>query len=767
MTIKIPVEADVGQVQKSVQDLAKVIDRANRSKWNPVDLQKIATDIKQAERLLNNFRWRTGTMPHSGRSYGDIKDDVRGAARTSEPTPSGRGRSRSRNATSPDVFDIGRNLASGFGDPIGSIAGYSARGAISGNASGGFGGGALGLLKGLGIGTLAAGAFKAGQAVMEGYDLSKDRALTLDSLKRQMGDLGVSFNVLKAASEGASESIGMNSKETARLMEEFNRLSHGADKTEEGLAGSVSSSGRFARAYGMDPSQSVGFFAGMKNMNSRQSNKELALMIAESMHLSGMGGKPDELMAAIQQFASASSRMSLSMPNMSAYAGAYSELVAHGTPGLTPEVSAGILSSANSSIMRMGGAGEAGQAFIMAALNRNGALNPIQSAALSQGGLFGSRSGVFDSEGEISKFMGGGLGGLMGKNSQQTNFEAIRGHLSRMGGSKWFQLEGAQRLFGLNSLSNAAAMMNLSGIQANGLQRSLRTAGVDINSLNESGLQSLARIGGASSKDELNSLFSDMKRRTGAGALTKGERSQLETAQGGTFDEFKNAMIKIAATKDQAETDASKMRDSIARVETREIELGDKLITPLNTMRDVLLATSGYSKRTLAEKIHGMNVKDINDDSDSDIAAAKAANKLKKDSLWKSFYDSPGTSPGNLTGRFESSRALEIEMGGIRLQEDSQIKTINRERARRLQQLDEQEKSALGITSGSNPDAIAGLPAGATTSRGGAKDHLEVTANVNVRSSDEHGRMVSHSAGSSRVSVPRGSGQSSVSVDVR
>jgi len=55
------------------------------------------------------------------------------------------------------------------------------------------------------IGAAVFGLFKAGQAVSEGYGMAKDRDLGLDALKRQMGDLGVSFAGLKAMSDVASQ----------------------------------------------------------------------------------------------------------------------------------------------------------------------------------------------------------------------------------------------------------------------------------------------------------------------------------------------------------------------------------------------------------------------------------------------------------------------------------------------------------------------------------------------------------------------------------
>ena len=776
MTVQIPVTADVGSVKKGVEDIAKTIEKANRVKWNPIDLQGIRRDIKEAERLLWDFQRRTGTSLTGGgvTPQSPVAPRPAPSGEVEEPVSAGSGGRRRRGGRgrytyAPEFSDVGRSFMGGIGGGFGTIAGYATRGAYAGaNSGGGAAGGGIGLLRGLGIGALAFGAMKGGQAINEGVDMAKERAITLDTLKRQMGDLGTSLNILKLASEGAGDSMGMNSKESAKLMEEFTKLSRGADKTEEALMQSAATSGRTARAYGLDPSVAASFYGGIRHTDPRQNNRELALMLAEAVNRSGMTARVDEVMQSIQTFAAASARMSLSSPNLNAYAGAYGDLVGSKTPGLDSETSAALLAQANSSIMRMGGAGEAGQAFILAALNRNGGLNPIQAAALAQGGLFGSRRGVFGGNSEIGKFVGPSVGRLAdGGGADVTNFEAIRSHLARMGGNKWFQLEGAQRLFGVSSLANAAALLNLSGNQAGGLQRSLAGAGVDINSLNESGIQTLAQIGGAKDKGRLSEIFGEMSRRTGAGALSSGEREALTRAQGGTFQEFKTALIKVAALKDQAETDGSRLRASIASLESQEIKIGDKLLMPLNAMRDALIFMSGKGESSLAREAQKIRVKDVNETADADLNRIRAEFNQRRTATRRSAvfekdnYNSAGYfKPGVSSTMSSALSALDDEQGAVE-------RRIEADRNARLKELSMSEQAAL--SAGSSSAAAPGstpLPLGAVAGSGGSSsEHIVIDSRHVVQTVGSDGRVTSEKASNVRVRKPRGSGTVGVSHD--
>jgi len=359
-----------------------------------------------------------------------------------------------------------------------------------------------------------------------------------------------------------------------------------------------------SKAYGLDPGVGVGFFGGIKGIDPKQDKRELALILAETIERSGMNSRADEVMQVIQSFAATTSRMSLSSPNLSAHAGSYSSLMSMGLPGMTSDVAAGILSQANASLMGMGGAGEAGQNFILSAFQRNGALNPIQAKALAAGGLFGTRASTFGKDSALGRYFGADATGLAdGAGANVTNFDAIRTHLAGMGGDKWLQLEGAQRLYGLSSPQQAAALLMMNSSEFGGLKNSLTRAGVGVNAFNESGLQTLAKIGTATSMTGLTQAYAGMRSRTGKGALSAAEIGELDRAQAtGDTEKFRDALIKIASTKDREETQYTIQQDQKAALEQIQINTGDKLIPIAQGIKDGVTATVDVLSRAFGIK---------------------------------------------------------------------------------------------------------------------------------------------------------------------
>lgn len=561
--VKVPISANVkgvldelSQIERKIREVEKAGERLGRIKFKPIDAKEVGEELKRLEAMMleTHRRVRQGGTGMGGAGAAP------GAPGLPAPVPSGRyptrpaGGGGSRGGFgaythAPHVSSIPQSFASGVGGGFSQVAGGVARGAIAGGYGGG---GMMGMLAGAARATpIVAAAFaalKVGQATSEGYGMAVDRAGTLDTLKRQLGDVGISFEQLKVISDQAAQGLQVNAKEAAELAAQFNRLSRGhggigglADGTRTGLG--------LSRAYGLDAGAGVNFVGSMANMDRRQNNRELALLLAEAVNKSGMSARADEVMQALLGYASTTSRMVMGTGGLAGYAGAYGSLM--GMNGMTSENAAGILGAANSSVMRMGGAGEAGQNFTMMALGRGGRLNPIQAMALSEGGLFGTRGDVFGAGGAISKFIGGQ--GMPGGDMNMTNFSALRSGIRGLGGDKWLQLDAAKRYFGVGSMSQAAALMNLDDKSAGSLMASLKKAGIDPNTVNASGIQALAAAGPNASASQLQSL----------------------------------------AKANREETEWTKMQDGIKALETAEINVGDKLIGPINTMRDALVVIAG------------------------------------------------------------------------------------------------------------------------------------------------------------------------------
>lgn len=495
-----------------------------------------------------------------------------------------------------------RSLTGGIGGPVGKVADEGLDGAAEGAAAGGMGM-AGGLLAGLGVGAVLVGLSKLGSLAAQGYDMAKERSLDVDTLKRQMGDLGVSFESLRETSEAASQGLGINAVQSTELAQQEFQSSHGAERTPLQLMSSVQESTGFARAYGLDPSQSVSFFGNMAHIDPRQSQHELALFIAAAIERTGGRALPTDVMQAVQGLTAAAGRMSLAAPDASRVGGAYASLV--NQPGVTADNATSMLGAANSAVSNMGAAGEAGQYFIMSALNRGGGLglNLLQARAVASEGLFGSRASAFSADGALGQSFRGDADFAAlskGPSSNTLTFDAIRDQLrTSYGDNKWLQLDAAQHLFGVSSLQQAAALMNMSDNDTGGLMRALSAAHINPNDVNGSGLQTIAKIASATSMQQLQSVYADLSSRTGDGALTGAERDKLDTAEkSGNFDEFRSALIKIAAGKDQQDTVGSDIRKGNASLENIEMDIGQQMVPAMNAARDALLALAGVNGKS-------------------------------------------------------------------------------------------------------------------------------------------------------------------------
>lgn len=582
--IEVPVTANISDIQKKIEGLGKTIEKVSRVKWSPIDAKAIERDIASVERRIINAGKRAESGGGADPDAGGIRHGV-----------------RRRYTYAPELRDVGRTFVGAVGGPVGQIAGYATRGAAAGATAGKEGGagsllgGVSGLLKGLGIGALVAGALKLGQAAGDGYDSAKERAFTLDSLKRQMGDLGVSFSRLKDASQDTAYSLGINSKDFAVVMADFNKLSRGADKTPEELGADAATSVGFARSFGIDPNQSNQFFGSMKGMDAKQNNRELALMLAEAINRSHMGANAEAVLQAVQSFASATSRLNLAPANTEAYLGAYSDMMSK-NPGMTPDAAQGLLGQADASIRNMGNGGEAGKAFTLAAFNKGGYMNPIEAQAEAQGGLFASRRSMFGADTPMGKFFGKEGARIAGsKDADKTNIEMFMDHLrATMGDNPSFIMGGLMSQLGMTG-SQAAAFANMQARGGTGLGKQLRQAGIDVNSVNPTNYQGVAEVAGAGSRDELMRLRQGMLKNKN---LSDPDRATLEGVSSGTSDQdLKTTMLKIAANTAQESTSATAARDTAAATERMATSLGDHVFDTFSVMKDALVKQAFGGKK--------------------------------------------------------------------------------------------------------------------------------------------------------------------------
>ena len=722
---------DVSAIGDAISRVGREVASATKTKFRVIDPRASADDLRvidrQFEQLKRMSRATRDALRFSGqenaafhevdwaRTHIDPKRaaELRNRAyqyvtRGTQFAPSGE--ANSAGGPSSLLSEAAKRLLSGAGKGGGQVGGIVADAASKGMEGAGFGG----ALRFGALGMLGFGAFKAASAVNEGYENAKAASLDVDRIKRGMGDLGVNFETLRDAAYESAKGLGLNANESTKLAVEMNRTMGGFKSATDLLTETRNAAG-FARSFGMgDPSQSGAFFASMRLYGASktdQDNRKLALQIGEVISRSGMSAKADEVLAAIQGYVAETSRNSLSAPNASAYGTAFGGLMGLGLNGMTGDVASSILSSANRSMMNMGAAGEAGQNFTLAAYEMSGGrLNPIQAAILAEGGLFGTRGGAFGKGSAYAEYMrkqGRDVSGL-GLDSGVTNFQAIRDHLDRMGGDPDLKLDMAKRYFGLSSYNQTAAMMQIDPRAAGRMDGLLKRNKIDLNSVNETGILTMGKIAGAGSIDDLRGISASLRARTGAGSLSASEREQLSSLEkNGTFDQLQDALVKIAATKEQQETEASKMLKQTKDVETAITELGTHLIGPVNTMRDALLSMANMGPKALRQRVvelekgevdanYKTTIRSIDADADDKIDGDGKGLRSKLSSA-KSRLMAAQRAPlgsGTAEQRNEAIAKAEKEVADL----ERQIAETERERARRLKEAAEKrdkEKSDI------------------------------------------------------------------------
>ena len=663
--LELTLEAKVDGILKAIEGVGRKIEAIDKDKttWQPIDAQqaakdaakvvqttqaahqKIVTTTQQTQQKINII---TGQRPGQaapplglvGTPWANTPAGQAAAARagwTAAGVPAAGGgvvpaaggggqglirqRIRNRYTYAPEYSDIGHSLISSVGGGFGHIAGYAQRGATAGAAEGGgAGGGALGLLRGglIGAGVLAA--LKIGQGVSEGYDMAGERAHTLDTLKRQMGDVGVSFDRLKISSEAAATGLAINSKDFAAVEATLNVAS---GRSMEGSALSLSAAANtttgFARAYGMDPGQTASLFGAAKNVDPKRSYMEFAGILAQTIERTGKSGSAAEVTQAVLSFAATASRLSLSQANISGYASAYAGLTNMGIPGLTSEASEGILSQANAAASNMGAAGEAGQAFTLAAFNRRGPhLNPLEAMAEASSGLFGSRASTYATGGAMEKLIGaeraaklGGrvtdaAGNLISAGDETTNFAMIQQQAERTAGGKGpqakeLQAEMLQRYYGLQSMQQAAALMSVSQTMQpgdmKGLDSVLKRSGVQVKDFNATNIQTVAKIAGSTTADQLDDVYADLKTRTGTAALSEGDQDKIDEAKGKGFTQYQDALVKATATKDYAQDSYTIQQQMDTKLGDIKTAIGDTLLNGVTHLESSMITAMGGQEK--------------------------------------------------------------------------------------------------------------------------------------------------------------------------
>jgi hypothetical protein len=657
-TIELNIEARMAGIEKAIEGLGTKINKINQKTIKPIDAAAIDKEAEKSVKIVERHNQRViDAAEKHGRKVIEVinktsqaQEDAADEHRTHGKHPETQYHiRRHRFAEEPEWSEVGEGFMEGVGGGFARVTGKAISGGKAGMAEGGAKGAAAGFLRGGAIGAGIFAAMKIGEGLNEGYDLATERARSVDTLKRQMGDVGVSFERLKIATDSAATSLGISTKDFAAIEQKLNIDTRG-DQTPQELAEGANITSGFARAYAMDPMATAGIFSAQKNLDPKQQYRDFAGILAQTIERTGKSGAAEEVSQAVLSFSQSVSRLSLSVPNIGGFAGAYSQMYNAGAPGMTSAVSEGILAQANSAMSNMGAAGEAGQAFTMAAFNRRGRqLNPLEVMGEASGGLFGSRATTFaadtvNEKGEtvINSQFGHAIGVKAatrlstGPGSETTNLEMIQKEAEAQAGgrgplAKEMQAEMLMRYFGLSSMQQAMSIASLKHEDLPGFGPLLQRAGVDAKDLNFLNIQTVAKIGGkqGQTREGLNEIYDDLKNREGSAALTGTDKENINKARDtGTIEQYQDALVKASATKDYAQGTYNAAMQTAALMEDLKMKAGDMMLAAVSEFQSTVVSLLGGRKNLREGQI--ADVKYTGEERQHEIEARykEAARKL-------------------------------------------------------------------------------------------------------------------------------------------
>lgn len=660
--VEIPVEAklsaadldaELKQLTQKINALGQSIAQANKVKFNPIgkatldDLKRVQAEFEKMKRTsqLGADINRTG---QGGKSFFDLdwaslsSNPIAREARrygAFSKVMAGTGASFTQNAPAPGQRPPasppgGGSAWAGAGRKIVG-AGLKSAGPVGGAADealgAGLSGGVMAGMAGLIGGVVALGVGKLVGGVMNKIGDAQTDAIGYDTLKRTLGDVNVSFSVLRASMHAASDAFDGTYQQTLKMGAEFARISGMSGKGSElSLSQEVAVGGGFGRSFGMDPEQSNAFFATMRQFSvtgNERDSQRLALMVGEAVAKSGAFSKSDEMLQAIASYTTQQTRMGLSSANVGDYTAMLSSMVGAHVPGMDVMGAAGVLSRVNSSIAAGGNAGEAGQNFIYTAIGRRLGLDPIQAALMREQGAFGTGQQEFGGGSVWSRWAaqnGVGTPG-MAASSTATNMSMIMQALhSTYANNPELRLNAMSNLLGV-STNQSMFLDMMKPSQMGDVMSRLNSAGIDTSKLNPSSISSLAQVA-LGSRDDLNDATKQIWSR-----LSPDEQASLNKAQAGGDENLRSELLKDFAKYGQSETEGEQTRKTIQDLDKDMQDAASKMIAPLNVMRDTLLLAFGKRGDGVmnSDDIHKAVVegqkKDINDQADARIASARDA----------------------------------------------------------------------------------------------------------------------------------------------
>lgn len=469
-------------------------------------------------------------------------------------------------------------------------------GAVSQGLSG-FGGGASMGAAGIGfVGALAGMAVsKLVGAVVDKIGQAQDNVIQMDKIMRSSGVNRYGSAAWQTAFYGGANASGMKMNDFTQFAGEYQRNANFRGGPMA-LATAAQHIAEYAHGFGMEPGAASGVFATASSNNLYRDQaglQKMGLWIGEGIVKSGATAQSQKFMESVGNYMETQSRVSLGNTNVAGYIGALSGLAGSGLPGMSVANAAQLLNTVNSTMQKGGGMGQASQMMNARMAMNNGIRSPFQLQLLQEGGMFATADSTFGAGSMYARHFGTGPRG------SKTMFQMTKEELGREyvpGSPEYYQALSNH----LNiSRSQAMALDELNDNDVTKTASALSGQGLKLEDMNASAIQDLVAVnaqGGA------GGVARKMLSNPAGYNLSSEETGKLQAAvQKGDKEELKDVVNQLLAQHGQVETEGSKTRDALAKINNTFQQYAEKAIPALNTMMMAAVVTAG-GKKALEDK---------------------------------------------------------------------------------------------------------------------------------------------------------------------
>ena len=385
MTVRIPIQADGGQVAKVFEEIRKAMERSGQAgrelskidlshpelKEHAEDLRKVIAHYDELKKVWRQLGVRTKATGQGGAAPWDL--DLGRMYPTSGQAAKAR-------------ETLGRRLLSGTS--WGSRLPPPGGGGVPGAPPGGGGVPGMGIpnLPGLLKFTLGlAGLGGIASMARQGVGQAQQEAMTLDPLWRKLQETAGSFDGLRDKTRDLGRGLGVTYEKSVQLGGEFARLSGSADAS--GMARGARAGIGLSRGLGLDPEAGVSFMgrSRFKSLFSGGEERQFAAMIAAGVREGGMQAAPEKVLQAVDHLTDSLVRRGVDAGGqVGDMLGVLSAMNKSGSPSLRGEYGQALMAQIGQGMVSPG-MGDAGQFLMYRAL---GVRNPFESQLARERGPF-------------------------------------------------------------------------------------------------------------------------------------------------------------------------------------------------------------------------------------------------------------------------------------------------------------------------------------------------------------------------------------------